>query len=832
MVNIDQSRIEFDQFRNNFQNYKSADLSETDTRSKLIDFLIINILGWLEDNILREGFTKDGFYDYLIGIPGFKFVVEAKRNFIDFELPSKHTKVTIGTLLKGNEEVITQIRKYLFDVGVPNGIITNGHQFIVGKFYNVDGSDWKKNKCIIFNGLDDIDKRFIEFYELFSKNSIIENTGFDIIDDELIPQGHKILSTISNRENELVRNPLSAQLTPIINEIFGEIYKYEILDNDTLIKECFIENQEIKKNKSDIERLFADLPPKIEEIIPIRNTKNLANKIAKEIENHPIKHKEIEPPKPIIIVGSKGAGKTTFINYLFKYQISNEFKKERPILYIDFRKYTQSDLFDNKHKIFKDLLNDFYENYSGIDLHNITALKRIYYQDVERNNKTIWNYDLQHNEEKYNDKINGYFQQVINDFENHFIKTSEYLIRERRIRLCVIIDNADQFDIPTQKDVFLFAQSINRRAKCAVIISLREGYYYKWRYQPPFDAFACNVYHITAPPYSEILQKRINYALENIQIVGKIKGELSNDMNIEFDNHAVKDFLLSIRQSLFGDENSELLKFLEETTYPNIREGLEIFKHFLLSGHTQVIQYILRQRMSPESSQPIPFHEFIKAIALDNKLYYNQEISVVNNLFTPAEGSSNHFTKIKILKYLDSKLLNQGYTEKFISLKHIYEIFMNAGYKQTVIQKELSKLLKYRLIETDDNITDIETNSYLQENQNISISLKGHYYVNNLKNTFAYLELVLQDTLIYDDKFYSKIRQAFPLADKEGNRNLNERKDTVELFVKYLQKQELNETVESEYIAKNIVQEILDNGLMREYQRLDKIIKTLTYNMR
>ncbi len=80
------------------------------------------------------------------------------------------------------------------------------------------------------------------------------------------------------KDSELIRNSLSSNLVPIIDKVFGEIYKYEILDDKELLKECFIENEEIKKNKSDIEKLFADKPPELTEVIS-RNQKISLNKL-------------------------------------------------------------------------------------------------------------------------------------------------------------------------------------------------------------------------------------------------------------------------------------------------------------------------------------------------------------------------------------------------------------------------------------------------------------------------------------------------------------------------------------------------------------------------
>ncbi|MCY1636708.1 AAA family ATPase [Marinifilum sp. D737] len=824
MKDIDVAHKDFLTFQKDFELLKDSNLTESDTRSKLIDYLFISVLGWEEKNINREGYVKEGYYDYLFSIPGFQFLVEAKKNFVEFTLPQKHHAVTLGTLEKGNKEVIKQVRSYLFEIGLQYGIITNGHQFIIGKFSNTDGTDWRKNKCAIFNGLDDVENRFIDFFNVLSKASLIENCGFKLSIDEVLPNGKKIISTIASKDAELIRNSLSANLLPILDDIFGELYSYDELTNKELIKECFIENKEIKKNKSEIEKLFADKPPKLEEIVQVRNTKNLSEQIQTEIDEYPIK-KDIDAPKPIIIVGSKGAGKTTFINYLFKNNFNGDIHKEHPYVYIDFRDYSSKDFKDYQQNVISDILERIYEDYSDLKLHSKTALKRIYFKEIRRNDESIWQSDKESNPDKYNDKLDSFLENALKDNENHFYKLSEYLIRERRIRLCIIIDNVDQFDISIQKDVFLFSQSINRKGKVNVVLSLREGYYYKWRYQPPFDAFPPNVYHITAPPYNEVLHRRINYALKYLNVIGKSEGALKSGAKVQIDNESVKDFLLSLEKTLFSNTNSEMLKFIQETTYPNIREGLEIFKQFLISGHTEVDQYIIRQRTSPDSKIPIPFWEFVKAVALNNKMYYNKEISVVCNLFSPAEGSRNHFLKIKLLRYLDNRIVKGGQTEKFILINDLISTFSSAGYNLRIIVNELNLLSKYRLIETDDLISDIEINTELIENQSVAISLKGHYYVNVLKNKFSYLEMVLQDTQIFDDEYFAKIKEVFPLSNEHGKRQLDLRIETVKRFMEYLKNEEKKESIESETIAKGIVDEIYDTSLSHTLYRIAGKIK-------
>ncbi len=589
------------------------------------------------------------------------------------------------------------------------------------------------------------------------------------------------------------------------------------MDTEQLIRECFIENEEFKKNRSDIERLFSNLPPQLNNVSPIRNTKNLAKKIEDEVASHPADLYRVSPPKPIILVGSKGAGKTTFLNYLFNISFSNDLLKERPYIYIDFRKYTADDLNRINEVILRDAIDTLYNRYPHYELHKLKVLKRIFRREIKHNDEGIWEDDKVKHPERYEEKVNNFLEQKKNDLEFYFIKISEYLLSDRRSRLCVVIDNADQFNMDVQKKAFLFSQSLNIKAKCAVFISLREGYYYKWRHQPPFDAFSSNVYHVTAPPYQQVLEKRIDYALKNLELQGSTLTTLNGNMSVEVKHEAVRDMLLSVRQSLFGQENTKMITFLDQTTFPNIREGLDVFRTFLLSGHTDVKKYILRQQVSPNSPNPIPFWEFVKAVALENRKFYNHQISRVHNLFYPVSDNTFHFLKIKLLKFLTPGVEKVG--EKYFKISQITNAFVEAGYKLTSVLDELNELLNYRFIETSDNFSDNEFTADLKENDSICISLKGYYYIRVLIADVTYMEMMLQDTPIFDRDSFEAIRRNFSIPNDNGKQNLHDRINTVELFIKYLEKCEFGETNEMAGIAKDIIREIRVSNFDQEFRR-------------
>lgn len=815
MLNVDESRKAFDSYKAEFQKYVAEDINEADTRSKLIDYLLIDVLGWQEEDIRREGHVSSGYFDYKVSVPGIYFIVEAKRQFLELKLPTNHSRATLKSLMSGNEDQISQIRRYCIDEGVAYGIITNGHQFIFLKAFNSDSKPWKDNGCLIFNGVDDIENRYIEFYENMSKFGIISNGGFKFDLPISNIQSKTVLSTLIDKDKELIRNSLSASITPMIDKIFGEIFSEEREDDLEFIEYCFVENQETKKNKDEIERLFGDYAPRIANIVPAVNSENIVAQLSTEIKEDEVSIKNNYPPKPIIIVGSKGAGKTTFINHLFKIKLKGEDIEDHFLIYIDFRKFFEDKKSFDPPQIAAEIIEKLYTKYEFLELHSLKVLIRVYISDIKRNDDSIWKYEKENDEVAYNKSLSHFLEAAKNDKLRHLELLSKYLIRERRKRLIVIIDNADQFSDELQKDLFVFAHSLTKTTLCGTVISMREGYYYKWQNSPPFDAYESNVYHITAPSYVEILQKRVDFALNKAaSIEKKVKGENEKGYKIEFSPEYITHFLSSLKNSVLAEENKQIIDFLNHTTYPNIREGLRIFKSFLTSGHTKVSDYILREeyrgRRGSEPRSVIPIHEFIKSVSLQNRLYYNSEISSLYNLFVPPLDTTDHFLKLYILEDLNEFIEKKSYTEKLIPNSVLIDKLTSLGYRINSINDALASLLKSSLIDTDEQQSDVSWRE-LPSRFNLGLTRKGHFYLKEMINRFYYWDLIVQDTPIFDLKQFDCIKAEFPLANEQGGRSIQHRIQDIRLFFKYLKSIEDQQSAQVQLVYGSKIDSIIQH---------------------
>ena len=673
----DEARNKFLEFIQKYKEIVNENISESDTRSKLIDSILIDVLGWDENDIRREGHVSSGYYDYRVSIAGFSFIIEAKRQIVDFVLPnSKKRKFRLETIYSENKNVIDQIRSYLDDCGCDIGIITNGKQFIISRFFSISGIPWKQNQCIVYNGFDDIEANFVDFWNTLSKASIIKNRGIAPLFNVDTNFSKTIWSSISEKDIEIVRNDLSAKIVPLIDNSLGDIYNSNDDDNDfVFIKECYIENKEVIKNKNELMGLFADEVPQLEGVVRARNISSINSQIEKEISQYPATTSISLTPKPIIIIGSRGAGKTTFLNSFLN---NCKDKINLPYLMVNLMKYYTGENTLNFDSIYEDLLVQFDERYPNYDINSLKVLKRIYIKEINQNDKGVWRFYKNNDENEYQRRLSEFLENKKLNSREHCLSLNKYLIKEIHCRLIVVFDNADQLSDEIQEQVYLDACSLNSKAKSGVIISLREGYYYNWRNRPPFNAFVSNAYHITAPDYGEVLQKRLNYIIKQIQLSKQSLSGPIGDKIFEFGENKIEEFFMGVKTSLFDNENLPIIDFLRYLSFPNIREGLGLFKTFLMSGYTNVSEYIMR--VIHNSKVSVPIHEFVKAIGLENKIYYNHKTSKIQNIFYPASPLSDHFMKYYILKRLDEQLSFEGNITKFIVYREFLEEFQKYGF--------------------------------------------------------------------------------------------------------------------------------------------------------
>ncbi|MBI2979522.1 MAG: hypothetical protein HYY41_01630, partial [Chloroflexi bacterium] len=162
MVLVDDALSNLKQIKDDFREFcelKGAS-SEADTRAKLIDKVLTQVLGWPEQVIQRERHVNEGFLDYELEVRHKSLVtIEAKKAGVPFVIPVQE-RVVRSLKLNGAiltiapiAEAISQVRKYCDDAGIRYAVATNGCAWIIFRAIRED-MGWRDGNALVFPTLD------------------------------------------------------------------------------------------------------------------------------------------------------------------------------------------------------------------------------------------------------------------------------------------------------------------------------------------------------------------------------------------------------------------------------------------------------------------------------------------------------------------------------------------------------------------------------------------------------------------------------------------------------------------------------------------------------
>ncbi|MEQ1669503.1 MAG: ATP-binding protein, partial [Hyphomicrobium sp.] len=153
--------------------------NESDTRLKVLDRILFEVLEWKHEAVFTEPPTESGYIDYLltVGEKRSALVVEAKRAG-RLKSPSKSEKPTnvslLGPITKPFEPGIRQAKSYASENGVAVAVVTDGESWLFFRASRTDGKKPLDGKGIFFPSMSSVMENFARFYELLSPTAVLD----------------------------------------------------------------------------------------------------------------------------------------------------------------------------------------------------------------------------------------------------------------------------------------------------------------------------------------------------------------------------------------------------------------------------------------------------------------------------------------------------------------------------------------------------------------------------------------------------------------------------------------------------------------------------------
>jgi hypothetical protein len=798
MANPDEALKQFQRILGDFAKFLESRgrTSEADTRVKMIDRILKEVLGWPEDGIEREPHVEAGYIDYRLDDLGrVMLAIEAKTVNDAFILPedSGRRLLSLSGVLQRTKEVwdaISQVRSYcVSDCPIRFAVATNGYCWIIFEAMAV-GKNWKQGKAAVFYSPQDIQTHFSEFWNLLSRDSVQRGALPKTFDDAKEPRKqYRVLDGLFNKDMPLMRNRLHAQLSPVIEAFLKDIADTAEME---ILESCYVPSRTVQDAVTGLSQAIeVNIPRLLREqgARTVLTGRDHSGEFDAAIESA-IKEKDWQI---YLLLGGIGSGKSTFIKRYIKLTGAAALNQHAVYFYIDLLA-TPLDSAALEESWYGQILEGLRQRFSNVVKESKKTFKDIYRRELDPLFETRFK-DSGASAETIEQK-NAEHIEALRSNVCDYTKRLLQLCKTRGKAVVIFIDNVDQMSPDYQSKLFLLAQKITREVGTTTVLSLREESYFSATTQRVLNAYANCKFMIAAPRFRELIHLRLQYAMKVLMRSDEeIKLLLKNGIRLE--KKELLNFLQILEHSIFV-KSRNIARFIEAICGGNMRLALEMFNTFLISGTTDVDKML--SIYSREGDYQVAFHEYVKSIMLMERYYYKEsDANPMMNVFDcGTERNSSHFTTLRILRYLEAHEAeyspeNRGYVE----IQKIINDFEAAFDNAEDFARTADRMVRWKLIEANSRST-----ATVRGSSHVRITAAGRFYLKFLVSDFCYLDLVLQDTPIDDwivhKQLLELVKQVDNLAGKqsETRQRLEVRFTRVGAFLDYLRKEESRELEE------------------------------------
>lgn len=719
-----------------------SDANEAETRFKLIDDVIRQVLGWTvadihpEERLSEDGRTR--FIDYVIRTANTAIVIEAKRIGATFDMPGaadRRVQLT-PSFVKGDlGEAIIQAREYGRGKSIPFAVVTNGYQWIIFPAIRTDQVEFGRSSAIVFQSLDlALGTELDYFLSLLSRDGVID--GF--LERELIGRNDDQL------QERRLKNIVISQARPA-NPIFPLI-ENEVVDcfADTIsgksrefLELCYVPTPDRAKfdNRIKMHLRKRDALFSSGLIRPLRDKSS--GVVKKAIEGAASNAR----PLALLVLGSVGSGKTTYLNYTREVVTSDFFAVQKGQEYphwipVDLRGYSEAvrpadAIYDSIFEYIK--TDDFFSTWDR-------AGRSAYRQEIESLKRGPLSL-IAKSEEAFDARLADLVMKDYEAVRPYVDKLIKYAGSKKPVFL--VVDNVDQFDSEDfQSQVFSDSIAIATRLGVNLVLAMRESTFVKHRSSPIFDAFDFDPLSIDPPEISAVLSRR--FMVLKRMLAGK-SGEFTAENGAHFNVEDLSIFADLVQQSVLGTEVGARIEVLANR---DVRLALRMTREFLERGYTEPAKALGVIRAGRQ--YVLPRHEAFRAILLGNQGVYSEAFSVIGNPFDARlSKTSSQLLRLFVL----SGLVRFGSeaTAEYIEGSQIRDVCRKLGYGDSAVLKVLQDICRLRFAQTASYEEPTFASTFFA-------SRLGGHIVRELIADFTFVEAMMMDTFIAHDGLWEEMK--------------------------------------------------------------------------
>lgn len=771
-MNIDQAKDIFDRFYPEWMESKDRIETEQDARFQVIDRMLTEVLGWAHSEIKMEPHVDSGFVDYLITSAGRgRLVVEAKRVdklLIDTRNPRYASYKVSGPALRSAKGGLEQAKRYCLDTAVPFAALSTGFEWIGFWALRTDGKPPSDSKVIAFPTLDTIKDNFAAFYDLFSREGVTADR-FKVYVHEAeglhVSHAEELYQVLEPQDVRLLsKSKLAADLENVFRNFFGTMTGD---DDPEMLARCFVESKESREADISLQKIARNLISRID-VVESGKGSELREHVKAAVESQ---HGEF-----VLIIGNKGAGKSTFIDRFFRMMLEKDLRDRCLVVRINLQDSdgrTESVAEWLRARMIEEVEKVYFGNRSpGYD-----ELQGIFFSEYDRWRAGEFKHLYESDRTAFKIKFGEYIANLVEHHpEKYLNRLLRDAIRSRKLMPCLILDNADHFPQQFQEAVFQFAQSIHRENFSFVVCPITDRTIWQLHKHGPLQSYETTAFYLPIPSTKEILEKRVSFLKEKLQTEkGKEKADYFLSKGIRLRLEDLNAFAACIDDVFVQSEYvSRTVGWLSNH---DIRRSLNISQRIITSPIVSMEDLI--KTYLADGRLTISKLKIRQAIIFGDHSQFRQEANdYVLNLFVVAPDQiTTPLIRLSILRLLlDIEVQAADAEKKYLSVEDISDYLEPCGISRNAVHSHLRELLNHRLVDPYD-----PTDVVVYEEQRVRVSHCGRIHFELALKDDVYFTSMALATGVRSTVFVDEVREI-----KKQKMDRGDWQQIARLFTEYL----------------------------------------------
>lgn len=749
--------------------------NEADTRLKVLDRFLFEVLNWKHEAVFTEPPTESGYIDYLLTIGDKRgaMVVEAKK--AGHLHPATKTKDLMivslsGPVVKPLMAGIRQAMGYALENGVAVAAVTDGNTWLFFRASRTDGLKPLEGKGILFPSLETVLANFAKFVELLDVSAIVKRLHLAHLADAdglAVPEAEQQLFVLDPGEASMKqRDPLASDAALLFQQFFSRLSN----DKDReMLRDCFVETSESQRADLEMEKIVQRV---------LNNISSLDTGQSNALQGEIQRAITTRRSETVLLVGNKGAGKSTFIDRFFEQVLARSLREKCIVARVDLEDYHA----DPKGIIpwaILQLRDKLEAVVCATHPPSYDELRGIFFKEYQRWSTGPRKHLYETNRNEFRDQFGKHIEERREKNPDEYVRLLLAWAASGHQKLsCLVFDNTDQFKTDVQDMVYQLAHSLESAAPVFTIVPITDRTVWRLSKDGALQSYSAKNFYLPVPDAKEIISRRVNF------LKAKVKGE-PNATESYFSRMGfqVKVNDLAILAEAVGKvfvENDYVSGFIGRLGNFDIRRMLKIAERIFLSPEL-AIDDIIKSKFSGEDVTTDRVRTHRALIRGEYDRFSERENEFISNLFqTNPQKPGPPLLGFYILWILRRQLHNaRNSQDENIEAAHwavsgLVQFFEGCGVAEELVVTAVNRLYDRRLIEAlDPNV------QHLTLADRVAIKESG----------IAHLELLLSSPVYIDQMaLVTGLNEAFARDEIRKSLSAGRFDDIRSQFLRYILK--------------------------------------------